>query len=671
MKRILLCALLVGSGFAAVTSPIVRDGSCAAATTSCTLSPTPAVGDIVLTFAYRSAITAPTLPASWTSISTASGSGSSFRLGCQKLASGASSGTWTNATQVISVAYKNVFSNTFATANCNSLVVAFNNNTSGSASTTMNYQALTLHDKSGMPWGVVFGADLTVAPCVPSAMTTIQTNGSGPGVAAFDTNGGVTSFTSHTCTVASSSWRTAVVEIDADPCGSGNLYSGNWSCSAYASSATNSVAFPSNTAGDFLIGCSQVAAGTSKVPTDSAGNTWDHAGFAASDTVTLFNASANQIQCWAVFSAKASAGTNTVTFDAAPTTHGTVIAAFHPPHTHMSRDTQSRQTNATSNASTGTMTAVSFTASLTNELIVSALNTSAGTTNTGTVLGGDNAITSALGTENPILAFTTKAATGSIAMTATDNTTSDAYGWVQMGFSSGEPSMFLKNFPSMGVSGGPYPGTFTAGSANGATSTSSSSLAMGSTLNVGAGDLVVCAISMFGQTLANATPSTGDNFTKTASQAAPSGAVTYFAYTTSASSSATYNVTVTTVGGPNELSFVCQDFTHTGTVYLDVSTSTSAANTTPTVSLGNVLAGDLVLGAASPDSNGSGANSAGAGYTIPTNGQQPANMSPASTQPAELEYKLNASAGSNTVNFSAFAGNGWALWAIAFRSLIF
>src|SRR6266576_390674 len=99
LHSFLLFLLLIGCSRAAST--IVRDSSCSAAAATCTLSPTPASGDLVLVYAYRSTTTAPSLPGGWISLATSSASGSSFRVGCQKGSGSTSIGTWTNATQVV------------------------------------------------------------------------------------------------------------------------------------------------------------------------------------------------------------------------------------------------------------------------------------------------------------------------------------------------------------------------------------------------------------------------------------------------------------------------------------------------------------------------------------------------------------------------------------------
>jgi hypothetical protein len=200
-------------------SVIARDGACSAATTSCTLDAT-AQGDLLIAFAYRNAsTTAPSLPAGWTSISTqstaATGTVGSLRIGC-RVATGVTdggSGTWTNATDVNVVSYTNTGVGT--SANCNTTGIggtAFNN---AKTSTTADFPALTMTDTSGASWVAGFLGNSAGGLCAPTGMTLVQNTGvgSGPAVRANDTNAGVTAWADATCTVTSSTWMTAVVEI--------------------------------------------------------------------------------------------------------------------------------------------------------------------------------------------------------------------------------------------------------------------------------------------------------------------------------------------------------------------------------------------------------------------------------------------------------------------------
>lgn len=91
---------------------ISRIGAAAAEATSITIPGTYQAADLMIIFAFRSGnATPPSLPAGWTNISSTAGT-SSLRCG-YKIAGSASetSGTWTNATGVISHVYRGTATN--------------------------------------------------------------------------------------------------------------------------------------------------------------------------------------------------------------------------------------------------------------------------------------------------------------------------------------------------------------------------------------------------------------------------------------------------------------------------------------------------------------------------------------------------------------------------------
>jgi hypothetical protein len=209
---------------------------------------------------------------------------------------------------------------------------------------------------------------------------------------------------------------------------------------------------------------------------------------------------------------------------------------------------------------------------------------------------------------------------------------------------------------------------FTFVNAQGANSTSSSNLTTANWSST-AGDKVICVITMFTQTINNVTDANSLAFTKTLVATTPGGGKVYLAYTPDASTigaNASYNVNVTTTGGPNELGIACGEFTPPAstTVALEVSNSASGSGTAASVSLAGVTAGDLVIGGASWDNTAT--PTAGSGYTIPTNGVQPSNGDASTHQPAAIEYNLNGAGGTTTVNMTT--GSGFAIWGAAFKS---
>jgi hypothetical protein len=206
---LMLCGTTIGLG-----QQITLVGGCAAATTSCT--PTVkgggvfAAGQFEYVFAYKSSTTAPTLQSGFIGIDTASASSSSFRSACQVTSSSSpTSGTWTGATQLIVLIYSGVAGTT--TANCKNLGIG-GHTTAGTSGTTstLTYTTITLSNSTGTSW-VIGAAGSSAAVCTPATVFTSQyTSTDGVG---NDTNGGVTSFSTLTCTGSTGNWKTDTVEL--------------------------------------------------------------------------------------------------------------------------------------------------------------------------------------------------------------------------------------------------------------------------------------------------------------------------------------------------------------------------------------------------------------------------------------------------------------------------
>jgi hypothetical protein len=217
-KYAIVLLLLCASAWAAVS----RDGSCAAATTACTVgtggSGVSASGDLAIFFAYRNASTTPpTLPSGYTSIATSTGGATnSFRVYCHEASGGSdASGTATSATGIIGLWYSGT--GVPSTAACATQavaigVVASGNQSSGTAVTSVTYPSLTTSSGGMTSWIVGFMGD-TVATddCTPSGMTAVTSNVGN--VISSDTNGAVASWAGGTCTVTAATYRTFVLEI--------------------------------------------------------------------------------------------------------------------------------------------------------------------------------------------------------------------------------------------------------------------------------------------------------------------------------------------------------------------------------------------------------------------------------------------------------------------------
>lgn len=196
---------------------LVLVGGCSAtAATSCTPATVGghsfASGQLIYTFAFRTATTAPTLSSSptFTALDTASASASSFRSGCAVSTSGSpSSGTWANATRVVTLIYSGSPATT--TANCASSGVG-GKTTAGTSGTTstITYTGITLTHGDGSSW-VIGAAGGSAAVCTPA--TILHSEESATDLVGNDTNGGVTSFSTLTCTGSAGNWKSDTVEL--------------------------------------------------------------------------------------------------------------------------------------------------------------------------------------------------------------------------------------------------------------------------------------------------------------------------------------------------------------------------------------------------------------------------------------------------------------------------
>ena len=174
--------------------------------TSATL-PAHQAGDLILAFAFRDGITtAPTLPSGWTNIRSNSGNACSGRVAYRvATASGTASGTWTNATSVVFLIYRNI--------NQNSPIG--NTNSETASSVTVNYPALSVSQNS---WVVGFAghSSANVNLIAPTGMTNrAYVQDATDEAAGHDTNGSVASWASRNTSVGGTAagWRSFVLEI--------------------------------------------------------------------------------------------------------------------------------------------------------------------------------------------------------------------------------------------------------------------------------------------------------------------------------------------------------------------------------------------------------------------------------------------------------------------------
>jgi hypothetical protein len=195
-------------------SALTLQGSGANAGTTVTI-PTHTTGDLILIIAYRTAVTAPSLPGGYTDACNASGNSTSMRVGYKEAASGSeTSGTWTNATHLIVHVYRG-WDNAVAPA-CTTL--------GNSGSTTLRYPALTLTATDGLSWVIrAAGASAATATSDPGGSATlIQSVGSAPMSWSYQ-NTGVTSDPTQISTTVnvSGAQRGVVIEVRGSSAGGG------------------------------------------------------------------------------------------------------------------------------------------------------------------------------------------------------------------------------------------------------------------------------------------------------------------------------------------------------------------------------------------------------------------------------------------------------------------
>ena len=177
---------------------ISRVGAVAAASTSLTPS-TGTAGDVFVAFAFRSSsATVPTVPSGWTTITSGSGNTCAGVIAYQFCTgTGGSSGTWTNATDLVIVRYSGVYG----------IGGSASSNATG---TSISYPALTLVQASSTSWAVGFAGHRTatnVGSQNPTGMTAISGGNLGGSsiIGSFDTNATITSWTAQSATVNASS----------------------------------------------------------------------------------------------------------------------------------------------------------------------------------------------------------------------------------------------------------------------------------------------------------------------------------------------------------------------------------------------------------------------------------------------------------------------------------
>jgi hypothetical protein len=124
-----------------------------------------------------------------------------------------SSGTWTNASEIVGESLSGTAAN--SVTNCNTLAVGSTSSNDAQASTTVTFNALTPKILDGSSWIVGFaGSNQSVVSCTPAGMTAAA---SATDAIVNDTNGGVTSFAAGSCAITSGTWISYVLEVTKAP----------------------------------------------------------------------------------------------------------------------------------------------------------------------------------------------------------------------------------------------------------------------------------------------------------------------------------------------------------------------------------------------------------------------------------------------------------------------
>lgn len=195
---------------------ISRVGSSHASADNCAAISGQQANDLLVVYAFRVAsASAPTLPAGWSSVATGSQSGVGNDISVivgVKRAAGASdtSDTWTNATNIIMVAYRGALSAIPTTPTV----------TSDESQTYIRYGGLNLADTGGTHWVAACGgrpSGNAIIATAPSGMTNVTSDPATPVFAAHDTNGGYSANWSSTDVTGLASGRYLSVVLELAP----------------------------------------------------------------------------------------------------------------------------------------------------------------------------------------------------------------------------------------------------------------------------------------------------------------------------------------------------------------------------------------------------------------------------------------------------------------------
>jgi hypothetical protein len=177
-------------------------------TTSATL-PAHQEGDLILAFAFRSGSTlATTLPTGWTNIQVVGGNVTNGRLAF-KVASSSSeeTGTWTNATRVVFLVYRN--------AEVNNISSAVNRSTATASSTTVSYNAVDTWKDLAWTVGFMGHRETDNSAGTPTGLTARSSTNTDARMLAADSTDSTLEWETTTVDIGgtASGWRTFILRL--------------------------------------------------------------------------------------------------------------------------------------------------------------------------------------------------------------------------------------------------------------------------------------------------------------------------------------------------------------------------------------------------------------------------------------------------------------------------
>jgi len=177
-------------------------------TTSATL-PAHEAGDLILAFAFRSGSTAGiTQPSGWTSIIATGANSTNARMSFKVATSNSeTTGTWTNATRVVFLVYRN--------AETEFIDLASNRSTASASSTVVSYNAVDTWKDLAWTVGFMGHRQTDNSDGLPTGLTSRSSTSSGARVLAADSADSTSGWSTETVDIGgtASGWRTFILRL--------------------------------------------------------------------------------------------------------------------------------------------------------------------------------------------------------------------------------------------------------------------------------------------------------------------------------------------------------------------------------------------------------------------------------------------------------------------------